>query len=330
MKIRMMGWVGLMAAAAWAGDVEPWMLQRGELLFAEEFEANGLDTNRWSAAKGEWSLENGALKGAELAKDHHAGVVRTDTPLRDMIVQFDFRFDGGNSFSLSLNDPTGHNSRVVVTPTDFIARKDLDKRDFRSFSAVLGECAAELASGRHTMLVEYCGPEMLARLDDRTFVLGSHPGIDVERSTMGFTVSGDGICFDNIKVWKGVASSTWAGRRGALIRQQADRPAVARDPQGAWTIQESIVRGRLMASDPGFAALVEQRAALQDQLKKNYPKTFRKGAPGAAERKRLTAEDPEYKTLTRELNAVRKAERDYQFEKAPELKAAFDAYLAAR
>jgi hypothetical protein len=330
MKKQMMGWVGLMAVAAWAGDIEPWMLERAELLFAEEFKASGLDTNRWSAAKGEWSLENGSLKGAELAADQHAGVVRCDTPMRDMIVQFDFRFDGGKTFSLSLNDPSGHNSRVVVTPTDFIARKDLDKKDFRSFSAVLGECAADLATGRHTMLVEYCGPEMLARLDDQTFVLGSHPGIDVERNTLGFTVSGDGVFFDNIKVWKGVPLPTWAGRRGALIRRQADRAAVARDPQDAWTIQEAIVRGQLMASDPGFVALVEQRAAIQDQLKKSYPKTLRKGAPGAAERKRLTAEDPAYKELTRSLTLARKAERDYQFRQSPELKNAYEAYLAAR
>lgn len=329
MKACLAGWVVMIAAVVCAADLEPWMLHRGELLFSDNFEA-GLNTNRWAVLKGEWSTEDGALNGAELSADHHAGVIRCDTPLRNMIIQFDFRFDGGESFSLSLNDSSGHNSRVVVEPTNFLMKKDLDKKDFKSFAAVLGECAVDLSEGWHTVLVEYCGPEMLARVDDHSFILGSHAGIDVERSTLGFPVSGDGICFDNVAVWAGVPSDKWAGRRDRLLKQQAARSPVVRDPKSIWSIQESIVRGQLMKSDPGFIALVEKRAAIQEELKKNYPKTFRKGAPGAAERKRLSAEDPAYKELARSLARARKAERDYQFNKSPGLKKIFAAYLAAR
>lgn len=329
MKKWKVGLVGLMAVTAFGADLEPWMMQKGDLVFAEDFEG-GLDTNRWTVVKGMWSVESGVLKGVERADDHHAAVIRCDTPLRNMVIQFDFQFDGGKSFSLSLNDPSGHNSRVVVTPSDFITRKDLDKKDFRSFSAVLGECAADLSDGWHTMLVEYCGPEMLARVDDQTFVLGSHPGIDVDRATLGFPVSGVGVCFDNIKVWVGVPMDKWSARREGLLKKQAARPAVARSPQSAWTIQEAIVRGHLMDSDPQFVELVEKRAAIQEELKKKYPKTFKKGTAGAKERKRLTAEDPAYKELVRSLTRARKAERDYQFNKSPGLKKYFSAYLATR
>ena len=336
MKKWMVGLVGLMVVTAFGADLEPWMVQKGELLFAEDFEG-GLDGNRWSAAKGAWEVEGGVLKGAELASDHHAAVIRCDTAMRDMIIQFDFRFDGCRTFSLSMNEERGHNSRAVVEPTNFLLRKDLDKKDFRSFSAVLGECAADFCAdgainskGWKTMLVEYRGPEMLARVEDEIFVLGEHPGIDTDRATLGFTVSGEGVELDNIKVWQAAPLKGWAARRKELVGKQAERTPVARDPLGAWLVAESVARGEMISSDPQFVALVDQRATVQEQLKKEYPKTFKKGAAGAKERKRLTAEDPAYNALARKLALARKAEREVQFKKFPELQSLFDAYMAAR
>ena len=72
-------------AAAFAGDIQPLMVQRGALLLDESF-AGGLDTNRWTVAIGEWRVENGVLAGTERPADQHAAVIKT--PFTNIVFLF--------------------------------------------------------------------------------------------------------------------------------------------------------------------------------------------------------------------------------------------------
>jgi hypothetical protein len=98
------------------------------------------------------------------------------------VVQFSFLLKGQSAFHFSVNDPSGHNCRISVHANSAIMRKDLDKKDPRSYAPVLDETGAALAPDTwHTMLVELNGEDMLARIDDAVFLYGTHPGINREK-----------------------------------------------------------------------------------------------------------------------------------------------------
>ncbi|VGO23335.1 hypothetical protein [Pontiella sulfatireligans] len=303
-----------------AKEMKPWMLEKGAVVFAEDF-SGALDPQVWSSAKGTWVVENGALKGVERADDHHAAAIRRAASMRHVIIQFDFRFDGSPGFSLSMNHDGGHNSRIVFTPDSFAMRKDLNKKDPADFSAILGECTCTFEPGKwYTMLVEYHGKEMLARIDDQAFILGAHSYIDQERTSIGFPVLGDSASFDHVKVWEGTLRSDWNARRIKLAQTQAKRPGIEhKNPKDAWRAGESKLRMELMENDPSFRAMVQKRAAIDANLKAAYPKAFRTNAKGAAEKAALMNTDPAFKQLMRDLNLARKAEREYMHKKDPGL-----------
>ena len=170
------------AAAAFAGDMQPLMVQRGAVLLDESF-------------------DGGALAGAERPADHHAAVIKTPFTNTTAVVQFSFMLKGDSGLHFSLNDAGGHNSRITVRTGSLMMRKDLDKKDPRSYSPVLDETGAAIAPDTwHTMIVELNGEEMLARVDDAIFLYGSHPGIDKEKTDFGFPVTG-AAQFDNVKIW---------------------------------------------------------------------------------------------------------------------------------
>jgi len=90
---------------------EPLMCTKGRLVFEESFSSGELDA-RWSAAKGDWKIVDGVLQGTELKADKHAASIRTDVELpATLIMQFDFKFDGGSAIHCSFNGK-GHICRV--------------------------------------------------------------------------------------------------------------------------------------------------------------------------------------------------------------------------
>ena len=317
-------------AAALAGDVQPLMVQRGALLLDESF-AGGLDTKAWTVAIGEWRVENGALAGTERPADHHAAVIKTPFTSTTAVVQFSFLLKGESGFHFSVNDPGGHNCRISVRANSVIMRKDLDKKDPRSYAPVLDESGASLAPDTwHTMIVELHGEELLARIDDAVFLYGTHPGINREKKDIGFPVTGAAL-FDNVKIWNATPSPAWPAEKAKLLARQAARPAIDRsgNPTEAYQVAEVKARDRLMKSDAQFTALVDARATIQQAIAKAFPVVNRKGPKADAEKKRLASDDAQYKKLTADLRLAQKKEREYLFVQAPEVKKAWEAFAAA-
>ncbi len=218
-------------AAALAGDVQPLMVQHGACLLDETF-AGGLDTNKWKVAIGAWQIENGVLAGTERPSDHHAAVIKTPFTNVTAVVQFSFMLKGDSGFHFSLNHPGGHNSRITVRANSIVMRKDLDKKDPRSYAPLLDEAGASLAPNKwRTMIVELSGAEMLARVDDAIFLYGSHPGINREKSDFGFPVMG-AAQFDNVKIWAATPSPDWPAEKAKLLARQSARPVIDRSGKG--------------------------------------------------------------------------------------------------
>lgn len=317
-------------AAAWGGDLLPGMVQKGAPLLEDSF-TGSLDTNKWKVAIGEWKIENGALAGTERPADHHAAVIKTPFTHITAAIQFSFMIKGDSRLHVTFNDKGGHNSYLQIRPYSLVLYKHGDRKDPRSYSPILDETGATISPDTwHTMMVELNGPEMLARVDGTTFVYGSHPGIDQEKTDLLFAAPG-AVLIKDVKIWSATPCPSWPEAKARLLAQQAGRPAVDRstNPQDAYLAAEVKARDRLMKSDEKFKSLVEVRACAMEALAKAFPVVNRKGPKADAEKKRLAGTDDKYKQLQKDVQAALKNEHNYLFAQAPEVKAAWDAMVAA-
>ena len=175
---------------------------KGSVLLSEDFAGTELDKS-WSAAKGTWTIADGVLKGVEKADDHHAAVVRHALKAHDLIAQFSFRFDGSKMVALSLNNSKGHVCRATITPTAVALQKDKPGKDSEEKPASLDKQTVEIKPGEwHTMIVTVCGKQMSASLDGKQIAAGSNDGVDVEKTSIGFPTSGEGISIKEVRVWE--------------------------------------------------------------------------------------------------------------------------------
>jgi hypothetical protein len=183
---------------------------KGTVLLSEDFAGNALDKS-WTTPKGKWEVADAVLKGVEKPEDHHAAVIRHALKAHDLITQFSFRFDGGKMLALSLNNSKGHVCRAQITPTAVSLQKDKPGKDSPEKPASLGKETVELKPGEwHTILVTVCGKQMTASLDGKQIITGSNDGIDVEKTSIGFPTTGDGVSIKEVRVWEAVASGATA------------------------------------------------------------------------------------------------------------------------
>jgi hypothetical protein len=218
------------AFAAESKDMEAMMCTRGKQVLSEDFSGPSLDS-KWKPAKGKWEIKDGALKGVEVAADMHAAVIHTPIKQTDGIYQFDFRFDGGKQTHLSLNGAKGHICRVTITPNGFQVRKDGAKNDEKDKGVLLDSCKMNLEKGKwYTMIVETSGKEILARVDDKHFAFGADDKVANEKQMLGFPVTGDSVCIDNVKVWEATPNPAWAKTKEKL---SADHPEKMPTPKPA-------------------------------------------------------------------------------------------------
>lgn len=191
------------------------MCERGKIVLSDDLDKPLGKT--WKAAKGKWELVAGSIQGSELAADMHGAVTRTNLSLRNAVIQYSFKLQGAKTTSLSINDAKGHNSRVIITPTGFSARKDDHDHEGPDKAAVLQAVKTPIAEGEwHTLVVEIQGPDFLARLDGKEIAFGSHDAINVDKSNLGLTVAGESVSFKNLRIWEATAKSDWPATKAKL------------------------------------------------------------------------------------------------------------------
>ena len=197
---------------------ETLMCERGKLLLSDDL--NQPLGKNWKAAKGKWEVVSGAIQGSELKADMHGAVTRTNLPLRNTVIQYSFKLQGAKSTSFSINDAKGHNSRVIITPAGFSARKDDHDHAGPDQAALLQVVKTPIAADEwHTLVIEIQGPEFLARLDGKHVALGSHDAINVEKTNIGLTVAGESVSFKNLRIWEATPKADWAATKAKLAEK---------------------------------------------------------------------------------------------------------------
>jgi len=175
----------------------------------------------WKTAKGKWENVDGSIKGSEIQSDMHGAVSRHDANFTDGVVKFNFKLEGTKGISLSLNATKGHICRVAIKPSGFSVVKDAQDKKSGDKSVVLATGDTTIKTGEwHSMILELQGPNMLATLDGKTTIFGSHPAIDKAKANLGFTVAGESASFKDLKVYSGTLAKDWDKAKDSFIKKQ--------------------------------------------------------------------------------------------------------------
>ena len=200
------------------------LAQKGEQLFSDDFERN--DIGEWKTVVPTFTVKDGVMRAEQTRADHGA-VGRIHRPMRDVIVEFKFKLDGSTGFSAVFNDHhfkgshAGHLCRATFTAKQLrlgddkegIMRNDIfemrndpaRKAELEKLLAGRGSASAvsiEQAKWYHAS-IEIVGDQMRVSLDGKPVGWLKSPGIAHEtKESFHFTVSGPGVVFDEVRIWK--------------------------------------------------------------------------------------------------------------------------------
>ena len=184
------------------------MADKGKVLLTDSF-SKELSAD-WKPVKGTWAIVDGALKGVEKTEDMHAAVVRRDLKTHDIVAQYSFRFDGGKMTAFSLNDSKGHVCRVTINAAGFSVNRDKPNAKSTEKGAVLDKVAMPFKPGQwYTIVIELCGKNFVASVDDSHIAIGSHDEIDIDKTTLAFPVAGDGVSIKDLTIWEATVKKDW-------------------------------------------------------------------------------------------------------------------------
>ncbi|MDF1812892.1 MAG: hypothetical protein P1V20_11780 [Verrucomicrobiales bacterium] len=175
-------------------------LHAADPVMSDDFSGEKLSSN-WAAAKGAWTIEDGKLKGAELASDKHAAVLTWKAPHTNSKVSFSFQLAGADQFHLSFNHPKGHLYRVVVTSDDASIRTDKDKKDPASKPETLDRKKGDFGGGKtHTLTCETKGDTVTVSFDNGVTLSGTHPSLTKPKTGFRFIIKGESVLFDDFAI----------------------------------------------------------------------------------------------------------------------------------
>ena len=225
-KIPVLPVVVFLAAMCHGAEIpaEP-LLEKGVLFFSDDFER--ADLGEWKVVVPTFSVKDGVLRAVQ-TRDDHGAVGRVHRGMRDVVVEFKFRLEGSSGFSAVFDDKgfkrshAGHICRAVFAPKVvrlgddregvmrndiFAMRKDpARKGEYDRLMAGRGSVSpAVTEQGRwHHARIEVAGEQMRVVLDGKAVGWLRSPGIGHEtKGSFHFTVSGKGVAFDEVRIWKG-------------------------------------------------------------------------------------------------------------------------------
>ena len=209
--LRLLAILSLPLLATHAAEPGPKTLlgERGKLLLSDDLTA-APDGKTWRAAKGQWDVADGALRGAEKPEDMHGAVTRHALAFENAIIQYDVKLDGCKVTTLSINDDKDHMCRVLLNPTGFIVQRDDHDHDGPDKAVVFGKQTVALKAGEwQTVTLEIVGDTMLATVNGAHATFGSDALLGTKKANFGFTVSGQSASFRNLRVWEAAPNTDW-------------------------------------------------------------------------------------------------------------------------
>lgn len=182
----------------------------------------------WKAAKGKWEAVDGVLRGSELESDNHGAVTRLPNKMKDFVIEYEFKFAGAKSTSLSINAVKDHMARIMITPKSVTVQRDDNDHEGPDKAVVFARFPAELSDGWHKVRIEMVGDKMLGKVDDLV-AWGADELFLQEKASPGFTVSGQSVDFRNFSMYEATLNPAWDDVKAKLPKPgEKVAPAAAR------------------------------------------------------------------------------------------------------
>lgn len=185
----------------------PMLAVPGAVIFESKLDA--APATPWKAAKGKWELVDGAWRGSELVEDKHGAVIRRPDQLQDFVMEYEFKFEGAKSTSLSINAVKDHMARISITPKSIAIQKDDNDHEGPDKAVVFARFPTELAPGVwHKVRLEMVGDKMLGKVNDLV-AWGADPLFLTKKASPGFTVAGESVAFRNFSIREATLNPQW-------------------------------------------------------------------------------------------------------------------------
>ncbi len=201
---------GLTAAAA----DKPLLAIPGKVIYENKLDsAPGAP---WKSAKGSWDSAGGVMRGSEKPEDKHGAVTRLSNKLGDFVIEYEFKFEGAKSTSLSINAVKDHMARIMITPKSVTVQRDDNDHDGPDKSVVFARFPADFGAGTwHKVRMEMVGDTVLGQVDNLT-AWGSSDLFKQDRMNPGFTVGGQSVDFRNLKISEAKLNPGWESVKATL------------------------------------------------------------------------------------------------------------------
>lgn len=223
--------VVLLGSSALHAAEKPLLAVAGKVLYENKFDSE--QGAQWKSPKGAWKIAGGVLLGSEKPEDKHGAVTRLPDKLSDFVFEYEFKFEGAKTTSLSLNAAKGHLARIAITPKSVAIQKDDMDHEGPDKAVVFARFSADLQPGVwHKVRMEMVGDTLLGKVDE-CVAWGAHEQFKQERTAPGLTVGGQAVEFRNLKVSEASLNPAWSEVQAMLPKpgEKMDAPPVR--PGGA-------------------------------------------------------------------------------------------------
>ena len=218
----------LLSAVTSSRAETPMLAIPGAMIYESKLDAT--PAAPWKVAKGKWEGVEGAVKGAELPEDKHGAVMRLPNQLKDFTVEYEFKFEGARTTSLSINAVKDHMARISITPTTVTFQKDDNDHDGPDKAVVFARLKADIQPGTwHKVRLDMVGDQMYGQVDE-VAAAGSDPLFKTTKAAPGFTVGRQSVSFRNLTIREATLNPEWEKVRASLPKGE---PAPSPAPKGA-------------------------------------------------------------------------------------------------
>ncbi len=170
----------------------------------------------WKAAKGQWELVEGTTRGSEKPEDKHGAVTRLPNKMTDFVIDYEFKFAGARTTSLSINAVKDHMARISITPKSITVQRDDNDHEGPDKAVIFARIAADLAPGTwHKVHMEMVGDTLVGQVDNH-IAYGSSDLFKAEKMAPGVTVGGQSVDFRNFSLREATLNPAWESVKATL------------------------------------------------------------------------------------------------------------------
>ncbi|QVY66096.1 hypothetical protein [Polaribacter sp. Q13] len=215
--------------AAQNKKVEDLEVKKGTLLFSDDFERTEIG-NKWEIKEkfiGAFSIENGVLVSKEIKDAGHGSVTRAHFKYADVLIEFEFKFEGGKRFNIVMDDSNckavhaGHISRVSFSKMGFTVQDDKTgsmnlklRNEIKGDPKKKAEFKKMLASKKSIVKLKFeegkfyhavitkKNAVLQCEIDGKIASIKSEGIAHPTLNKFGPTITGGNILFDNFKIWE--------------------------------------------------------------------------------------------------------------------------------